>query len=88
MAVRKYRGNLSAAEFPLNPGLMGASVIVAGPDQTLSRYVDSTESRDPSIGIPQVYYAENVLPTKEGLASLMYNNQSGATAAFSGAGSA
>lgn len=88
MAVRKYRGNLSAAEYPLNPVLMGASVIVAGPDQTLSRYVDSSESRDPSIGIPQVYYAKNVLPTKEGLSSLSYIEQSPNTWALSGAADA
>lgn len=74
MAQIKYRVNLSAAEYPLNPTNMGASVIVAGYDQNLSRYVDTNESRDLSIGIPQVYYAENVLPTKEGLASVTYRS--------------
>ena len=72
MAQLKYRGNLSTAEFPLNPLHMGASVIVAGYDQNLSRYMDSPESRDLSIGIPQIYAAENVLPTKEGMASVVY----------------
>ena len=72
MAQIKYRGNLSTAEYPLNPRHMGASVIVAGYDQNLSRYTDSPESRDLSIGIPQIYAAENVLPTKEGIASVVY----------------
>ena len=72
MAQIKYRGNLSTAEYPLDPRHMGASVIVAGYDQNLSRYTDSPESRDLSIGIPQIYAAENVLPTKEGIASVVY----------------
>ena len=70
MSQRVYRGNLSAAEFPLTPTDFGASVIVAQQDQTLSRYVDTTESRDASIGIPQLWSASNVLPTKEGFASV------------------
>jgi len=72
MAQVSYRGNLSASEYPLLPEQMGASVIVAGYDHTLSRYVDSNESRDSSIGIPQVYFAENVLPTKGGLSSIQF----------------
>jgi hypothetical protein len=59
---------------------MGASVIVAGYDQNLSRYTDTEESRDASIGIPQVYYAENVLPTKEGIASVAWLESSGDSA--------
>lgn len=85
MAFRRYRGNLSAAEYPLNLSLFGASVIIPAADQTSSRYLDTAETRDASIGIPQIYYAENVLPTKEGISSLISKQNSGGTDGAAGA---
>ena len=68
MAQTVYRANLSARGFPFLSENFGRSVIVPYYDQNFNRQVVSPEDSDKDVGIPQVYYCENVLPTPQGFA--------------------
>lgn len=71
MAQISYRANLSAVTFPLALSKAGRSVVVPGPDQNFDKRIDPAgEQGDP--GIPQVLYAENVIPTAHGYQSVGY----------------
>ncbi len=72
MAQIVYRGNLSTKTFPFISEHFGRSVIVGGPDQNFSRQLTSSEDPDKNIGIPQMYYCHNVMPTSEGVQSIGY----------------
>lgn len=74
MSQSTYRGNLTAAEFPLLSELQGRNVIVGGIDQNYSRQASSTKNKDRDIGIPQVYYMHNVIPTDAGICSIAYTD--------------
>lgn len=67
-----YRGNLSSAYFPLLASLHGRSVIVGQSDNNFNRQLQSTNDLDKDIGIPQLYYAHNVLPTEHGVKAVGY----------------
>lgn len=67
-----YRANLTASEFPLLSELQGRSVIVPQYDQNFSRQLSSVKNKDRDIGIPQVYYGHNVIPTDAGFATAGY----------------
>lgn len=69
MSQIPYRGNLSAAVFPMTIAKSGRSVINPGADQNFDKRVDPGASPG-SVGIPQVMYCENVLPTPEGFQSV------------------
>lgn len=64
-----YRSNLSSAIFPMTLAKSGRSVINPGMDQNFDKRVDPGASPG-SVGIPQMIYCENVLPTPEGFQSL------------------
>jgi len=68
-----YRGNLSAATFPMTIAEGGRTVIVPGPDNNFDRRVDPTGSQLDA-GIPQALYLENVIPTASGYQSVGYIN--------------
>jgi hypothetical protein len=71
MAQISYRANLSSATFPMTVAKSGRSVIIPGPDQNFDRRVDAPgDTQRGSVGIPQVIYMENVLPTDEGYQSV------------------
>ena len=73
MAQVVYRANLSAKYFPFLANNWGQSVIVRGQDQDFSRQAVSSESPEKDVGIPQVFYMENVLPTVSGFQSIGYD---------------
>ena len=71
MAKIYYRGNLSAAIFPLTLAGSGRAVVMPGPDQNFDRRVDPAgEQKD--AGIPQAIYMDNVFPTISGYQSMGY----------------
>lgn len=72
MAQLTYRGNLTAAEFPLISEFQGQTVIMTGNDQNYSRQSNSPRNKDRDIGIPQMYYCHNVVPTDAGVTSIGY----------------
>lgn len=71
MSQVSYRGNLSAAVFPMSLAHAGRSVIVPGPDNNYDRRVDP-EGEQKAAGIPQAIYLENVFPTADGYQSVGY----------------
>lgn len=73
MAEITFRANLNAAEIPFLTSLLGRTVIIPGLDQNSvksAQFAGSGESLDQ--GIPQILYAENVLPTDFGVQSIGY----------------
>lgn len=72
MAQVVYRANLSSPFFPLLSSQQGHSVIVPGIDENYSRLLATSADVDKDIGIPQLYYAQNVVPTNYGYQSLAY----------------
>lgn len=72
MPQNTYRANLTAAEFPFLTELQGRNVIIPGIDQNYSRQLSSTKNKDRDIGIPQVYYMHNVVPTDAGMSTVAY----------------
>jgi len=69
MAKIVYRGNLSAAIYPMTLAGSGRAVIMPGPDQNFDRRVDP-QGEQKDAGIPQAIYMENVLPTVNGYQSV------------------
>ena len=72
MADITYRANLKAASFPLLSELHGRTIIVKGQDQNYIPGLAAKESIDSSLGIPQIYYCHNVIPTDSGYKSVGY----------------
>ena len=68
------RGNLSSANFPLLAELSGRSIVVRQYDQNYTPPVSSKEDADKDIGIPELLYCENVLPTEHGYQSVGYSS--------------
>lgn len=66
-----YRGNLSAATYPMTIAEAGRSVVIPGPDNNFDRRVDP-QGEQSDAGIPQAIYLENVLPTTNGYQSVGY----------------
>jgi hypothetical protein len=73
MAQQIYRGNLTSAEIPFLSELQGRTVIVSGIDQNYSRQLSSAKNKDRDIGIPQIYYMHNVIPTDAGVCTVAYS---------------
>lgn len=67
-----YRANLGAAEFPFLSELQGRNIMIPGIDQNYSRQANSPKNKDRDIGIPQIYYCHNVMPTDAGMMSVSY----------------
>lgn len=73
MAQITFRGNLSAASFPLVSDFMGQTVVIGQYDQNFQRRKQfSGEDSDLDIGVPQVYYCHNVMPVGQGFKSIAY----------------
>lgn len=73
MAVQTSRFNLSASQFPLLSELQGRTVIVGTHDQNYTPGQSLNPGADVGeVGIPQLYYAHNVLPTPQGYQSVGY----------------
>lgn len=77
MAQIKYRGNLTAKAFPLLSTNFGRSVIIPGSDQNVTPRTPQATQDDLQTdrGIPQIYYAQNAMPTAEGIQSIGYQQQ-------------
>lgn len=75
MSQLVYRGNLSATIFPMLSSLQGRTVIVRGQDNTYVPTVTSQADVDKDSGIPQIVYAENVIPHAQGFQAVGYANQ-------------
>lgn len=73
MAEIVYRGNLKAASFPFLSEAFGRSVIVRGQDHNYVSGLAAKESLDSTIGVPQIYYCHNVIPTDHGYRSVSYH---------------
>lgn len=73
MARLTSRINLSANQFPLLSELHGRTVIVGTHDQNATPGANlNPNATTGEIGIPQVYYAHNVMPTPQGYKSVGY----------------
>ncbi len=75
MAQITVRANLSNVSIPLLIEEFGRSVIVRQQDLNYVPAVASKADLDKDVGIPQVYYAHNVMPTNYGYRSISYANQ-------------
>lgn len=72
MARVPYRANLSALAFPFLSEFSGQSVIIKQIDQNFIASQISREDLDKDIGIPQLIYCHNVIPTAQGYQSISY----------------
>lgn len=72
MAQLNYRANLAASAFPLRSEDQGRTVIIKQYDQNYIPPVASQADPDKDIGIPQLFYAHNVMPTASGYQSIGY----------------
>jgi hypothetical protein len=79
MADITYRANLKTATFPFLSELFGRSVIVKQQDQNYIGGLATKESLDSAIGVPQVYYCHNVVPTDSGYKSVGYREYTAPT---------
>lgn len=85
MAQIAYRGNLSAAIFPMTLADAGRTIIAPQADQNFDRRVDPAgEQKD--AGIPQAIYMENVLPTANGYQSVGFRARTVLPAKSAGVG--
>lgn len=76
MAQISYRANLISQHMPFAAQLQGQTVIVPGKDQAFSSNVITTAADDEKDkGLPQIYYADNVMPTGEGIQSVGYTTR-------------
>jgi hypothetical protein len=61
--------------FPLVSKYQGQTVIVRGQDGNFVPSVSSKADDDKDVGIPQIYYCHNVLPTPQGLAAVAFEQK-------------
>lgn len=78
MADIVWRANLKTSVIPMLSELQGQTVIVRNQDQNYVPYVSEKESLDTSMGIPQVFYCHNVVPTDYGYKSVGYTEYTAA----------
>lgn len=74
MAQLHSRANLSAARFPLATSFQGRTIVLPQHDQNFQKsatFAGADQDRD--VGIPQIFYCHNVMPTEQGLQSIGYN---------------
>lgn len=83
MSAITYRANLSSRMYPFISTYQGRTVIVPGPDNTFNRQVSSSTDSDRDVGIPQLYYGHNFLPTAQGFQSVDYVQKADALDVFS-----
>jgi hypothetical protein len=73
--IVEIRGNLSSAYFPLVSQYHGRTVIVSGQDNNFNRQLYSSADNDKDIGIPQMYYGHNIMPTGTGFLSVGFEQR-------------
>lgn len=74
MARLVSRGNLSAARFPLVSAFHGRTIILPQYDMNYQRnQIFAGADQDRDIGVPQVYYMQNVMPTEQGYQSVGFS---------------
>lgn len=80
MAQIPFRANLQTMTFPLLSELSGRTVIVPGQDQTFvpgvsvpSTAAEGNSQVPADRGVPQIYYAHNVMPSTYGYQSVGYD---------------
>lgn len=73
MAQVSYRANLSASSFPFLSENQGQSIIVKQQDNNYIPAIESGAKEEQDVGIPQIYYCHNVLPTSQGYSSVGYS---------------
>lgn len=73
MAQVTHRANLTSASFPMISKYQGQTVILRESDTNYVPTTSSSTDNDKDIGIPQIYYCHNVVPTNEGLAAVGWN---------------
>lgn len=75
MARVPHRVNLNASSFPFLAKNMAQTVIIRGQDANyVPPVVANATEVDKDVGIPLVYYCENVMPTAQGYNSVAYEN--------------
>ena len=72
MARVPFRANLSALAFPFLSEFSGQSVVVKQIDQNFIASQISKDDLDKDIGIPQLIYCHNVIPTAQGYQSISF----------------
>lgn len=71
MAQIKFRANLSAAAIPFVSDFFSRTIIIPQIDQNVPRLAGFAGALlDNDVGIPQAYFAQNVMPTAQGLQSV------------------
>ena len=70
MAQVRYRANITAKDFVFSSQGWGRSVVMKQYDQNFSRQIVSPTDPDKDIGIPQIFYAHNVMPCAQGFQSV------------------
>ena len=80
MAQLSYRANISAPAFPFISSQQGKSVIVRGNDQYYMPSAVPKADMDKDLGIPQLYYGHNFMPTGEGVCSVGFTQITSAVA--------
>lgn len=75
MAQTQYRINLSAKDFTFLAEQWGRTIIVKQFDQNFSRQIVSPTDPDKDIGIPQIWYCHNVMPSSGGFQSVGFPKQ-------------
>jgi hypothetical protein len=82
MAQVPYRINLSASKIPFISQFQGRTVIVPGQDQNYITALTAPQAGDPAEdkdrGVPQIFYAHNVMPSAQGFESIGYKGQAAA----------
>ena len=71
MPYYTFRGNLNAAAYPLVSAFGGRTIINPQMDQNFAKVPGfAGEDADRDIGIPQIFYLHNVVPTGQGMQSV------------------
>ncbi len=82
MSQLVYRSNLSSAQIPLQTSEFGRSVIMSRGDQNYVAPITSKADSDKGVGVPQIYYAHNVMPSNYGYQSVDFSTQLPAADSF------
>lgn len=72
MAQVSYRANITAPTFPFLSQHQGKSIIIKQSDQYYMPSAVVKQDADRDLGIPQLYYGHNILPTGQGISSVGY----------------
>lgn len=73
MAQIPYRANLQSMTFPMLSELSGRTIINPQGDNTYARFVSADGQAPIDVGIPQIFYCHNVMPSTYGWQSIRYN---------------